>query len=479
MDYKTKGIYPEDALRYFEDLTRIPHGSGNEVGVAQYLLNFAKERGLWAKTDDAHNVYIKKPGSRGKEHLPAVMLQGHTDMVCAKTPDSDHDFEKDPLMLVVENGLLHADRTTLGADNGTAVALMLALLARDDFPHPPLECLFTTEEETGLTGAQAADLNCFEAKRLLNLDGGPEGMAVASSAGGLRVDFDLLPQYEAAQGKAVKIRVCGLKGGHSGEMIDTERGNANKLLGRVLHAIPCAWNLVEISGGSKDNAIPQEASAVIMLPEAKMQDALEAIKTIESHFKGELEDSDPGVCVEISNVSAEKMMSCEDSKKMMNLLFLLPYGVISRSLQLDVVKTSMNIGTISAIGEKIRVVCSLRSSVASELDCLADRARMLGRLLGFEVSDGAGYPGWSYAASSPLRDLCVQIYKEETGKELKVIAVHGGLECGLFKQKRPELDIVSIGPTADNVHTPKETLDLASFGRFYDFLRTLLTRMAE
>lgn len=479
MEYKTKGIYPEDALRYFEDLTRIPHGSGNEAGIAQYLLDFAKEHGLWAKTDDIHNVYMKKPGSKGMEELPAVLLQGHTDMVCAKTEDSAHDFEKDPLTLIVDNGLLHADRTTLGADNGVAVALMLAMLARDDFPHPPIECLFTTQEETGLCGAQAADLSCFSANRLINLDGGPEGMVVAGSAGGLRMDFDLSPAYEPASGKILEIKVCGLLGGHSGTMIDKEHGNANKLMGRVLHGLPCAWNLVTLSGGSKDNAIPQECTAVIALPEADAGAAVSAVQKLEADFQTELQGSDPGVCVRISPVEADRMMSRADSDTMMKLLFLLPCGVMTRNLALNAVTTSMNVGTIATNADGIHLVCSLRSSSATELAYLADRLRMLGALLGLRVSDGAGYPAWGYTPVSPLRDLCAEVYQEQTGKELQMAAIHGGLECGLFKEKRPELDIVSMGPEADGAHTPDETLDLTSFGRFYDFLKGVLVRLTE
>lgn len=479
MEYKTKGIYPEDALRYFEDLTRIPHGSGNEEALAQYLVHFAKAHGLWVQTDSKNNVYIKKPGSAGKEDLPAVLLQGHIDMVCAKTEDSSHNFEKDPLTLVVEDGFLHADRTTLGADDGTAAAFVLALLARDDFPHPPLECLFTVEEETGLGGAHAADLSCFSARRMINLDAGPEGVMVAGSAGGLRIDFDRMPSYEPASGKVMEVKVCGLLGGHSGTMIDQERGNANKLLGRVLHSIPCEWNLVTIKGGSKDNAIPQESTAVIALAETQAEDAVCKMRKVEADLKKELEASDPGVCVRISNASAEQMMSREDSQKMVELLFLLPCGVTARNIALGgAVTASLNVGTIHTDDEGIHLVCSLRSSVVSLINDTADRLRMLGSLLGFQVSDGAGYPGWSYAMSSAMRDLCSKVYHQQTGKEMEVITLHAGLECGLFKEKLPDLDIVAIGPNVIGAHTPEEKLDLASFARLYDFLKELLVQMA-
>lgn len=481
MNYIIKNREPADALRYFEELSAIPRGSRNEKAAAEYLMRFAEEQGLWAKMDNLYNVYIKKPGSAGCENLPAVMLQGHTDMVCEKNKDVEHDFEKDPLKLVLDGDILKASGTTLGADNGVAVAYMMALLSRKDIVHPPLECIFTSQEEIGLNGAAVIDPALITARRMINLDCGPEGECIAGAAGGQGMELYKTGKRVDVKGEVLALRVRGLFGGHSGGDIDKERGNANKIIARLLYNIAkeTSVNIISLEGGSKENAICRECDAVIAVGDAAK--AAEIAKRIGSQIKSELQFSDAGFELICEKANADRgMFDDKFSDEMIKMLYLLPYGVVAKSMAIkDLVVTSCNMAVFITTDEEIRIIYSLRSSVDSLLADTADRVEETAKLFGAQVDKTNCYPSWEFVAQSELRDYCMAAYKETTGKEMNVRAVHGGLECGIFKSKVPDMDIVGMGPNASNAHTPDEQLDLNSFERLFNFLVKLLEMMTK
>lgn len=483
MEYVIKNRQPADALRYFEELSQIPRGSGNEKAAGEYLMAFAKEQGLWCKMDELYNVYMKKPGSKGCEDLPAILFQGHTDMVCEKNNDVNHDFLKDPIRIIQDGDFIHAAGTTLGADNGVAVSIMMSLLARKDLAHPPIECLFTAQEEIGLIGAAIVDEKLLTAKRLINLDCGPEGEMIAGSAGGQRTDIIKEVERKPAEGKALAVRVRGLLGGHSGGDIDKERGNANKIMGRLLQAVDQhhKMRLVSIDGGSKYNAIPRECDAVLTLPDEDVAEVTALLRKLEGEIKNELAFSDAGFHLEIESARAEMgMMKKSDSKAVIGLLALSPSGVVAKSMALEnLVVTSCNTGVLITDGEKVTFVYSIRSSIDSLRTMVAAQLLELADLFEAKAEESGFFPSWEYVAQSPLREQCIAAYQALTGKEMNVKATHGGLECGVFKSKIPELDIVAIGPTATGAHTPDEKLDLNSFERFYNFVVKVLEDMTK
>lgn len=481
MEYIIKNRQPADALRYFEEISAIPRGSCNEKAVGEYLMAFAKELGLWCHMDELYNVYIKKPASPGCEHLPPVLFQGHTDMVCEKNKDVDHDFEKDPIKLVVEGNILHAAGTTLGADNGVAVAYMMALLSRNDLRHPPLECIFTTQEEIGLNGAAVIDPALISARRMINMDCGPEGECVAGSAGGSTVLIRKDGKREPVRGSVLAFHVRGLFGGHSGGDIDKERGNANKIIARLLHKLSKVTdvNIISLEGGAKNNAIPRECDAIVAVADAAK--ALETAKQLEAAVKNELQFSDAGfhlICEEAA--APMEMLDAATSADLIKLLYLLPYGIVAKSMAIEgLVVASCNMGVLSTDEAGVLINYSLRSSVDSLLEEITDRILETVAQFGATAQCGDHYPSWEFAAESELRDYCMAAYQATTGKEMRVRATHGGLECGIFKSKVPDMDIVGMGPNARNAHTPDECLDLDSFERTFNFVVKLLDMMCE
>ena len=477
MNYVTEGLQPADALRYFEEISCIPRASRNEKAVAQYVYDFAKGLGLDAQMDDAYNVVVKKPASPGCEALPPLMLQGHMDMVCVKLPGVEHDFDKDPLQLEIVDGKLKAKGTTLGADNGTACAYMMALLAKDDYVHPPLECVFTTMEEIGLMGAMALDASWISARRMINMDSGAstDNQTVVSCAGGIVLDFTRQPQWQAAQGEALKLRISGLLGGHSAITIGEGRGNALKLMARVLHAVNAATGGLQIAwfeGGMKMNAIVSEAQATVTVPAGTGAAALAAAQGMAQKIKAELAATDPGFCFEAQAVALPDQTLCAaDSAALWQFLFLLPDGMrqMSREMQ-GLVHCSSNIGILTMSAQQIYLCDCVRSAEDSLGENLAKELSGLAALLGFTAKRGISFSGWKYDPDSPLRTLCMQVYKELFGSEMELQATHGGLECGEFKGKFPGMDIMTVAPTCDGAHTPEEYIDLASFARTYDYL---------
>lgn len=478
MNIVTKGLEPARVLSYFEEISAIPRGSGNEKGIADYLEAFAKEHGLSCYRDAIHNVFIKKPASPGRETAGAVLLQGHTDIVCEKNNDYEHDFEKDPLKLYIEGDYLKAEGTTLGADNGTAVAYMLALLEDDTLVHPALECLFTVQEETGLDGAREFDGSKISAKTMINMDAGPEGVATVSCAGGMRIDMKKKMMQVPFSGTALKLEVKGLMGGHSGVEINSSRANANAVMGRVLYNLPKV-NLISLTGGSKDNAIPRECVAMIAVPDAAAARA--AAAKMETEILAECTELDKGFKIEISEAAAPQSMGDDAcTKDVIGLLYLAPNGVLSMSPTMEgLVESSSNMGVVHTEGTDIWVAFSPRSSVESRQDQTEQRLKVLADAFGFEFHLRSRYPGWAYDPDSKVRDLAKSTYEELFKRPFKVEAVHAGLECGLIKAKVPDIDIVAIGPDEHNGHTPDEEVSISSMNRVYQFVRALIEKLAK
>lgn len=484
MEYVTEGLKPRAALCFFEQLCAIPHGSGNEKAVSDFVAGFARQKGYETRQDSLHNVYIRVPASEGGENAPAVLLQGHLDMVCEKKAGVRHDFTKEPLSLRVQNGRLSATGTTLGADDGVAGAYMMAILENPDFPHPPLEMLLTSDEETGMTGAFGADGGFFKARRLINLDGGPEGVVLVSCSGGLRTVLTKKGVHIPAIGKILRLHIGGLRGGHSGQEIDRGRGNADKLMGRVLTAMfeRRPFNLISIAGGAKENAIPRDCDCVVACPPADAEKIVEAAKREGEDIRAEYAAADPGFTLTLTESDpkgAERMFPLADTESIVRLLYLLPDGVQAKSSEIDnLVVCSSNLGVLTTEAESVIFHCSLRSPSDSMRRDLARQFETIAVLCGADFARESEYPGWPYVKESPLRDVCRETYRGLTGKEMAPVAIHAGVECGILLEKIPGADMVSIGPTMHDYHTPDEWLDLESFRRTYDFLIELLRRLS-
>lgn len=472
MSYVVNGYEPKRIFEIFEDLCAIPHGSGNEQGIADYIEGFALERGLVASRDSVGNVFIRKNATSGYEGKEAVLLQGHMDMVCEKNADSDHDFLRDGLKLSVKDGFLWADGTTLGGDNGIAVAMMLALLETDE--HPTLECLFTVEEETGLAGAKGFDCSVVTARQMINLDSEEEWMITAGCAGGCRteVEFDAVLDETPKGASALKISVTGLSGGHSGAEIHCGKTNAIVALGRILGAIEekTSFSLVSVSGGGKDNAIAREAFATIAVADENAA-TLAAANEVWG-IKKELSKDDQGFTVSIDNVEMpEKCFDKKTSESVVAFLMSVKTGVLKMSNDISgLVEYSRNLGVVGVTDDKIRFTLSSRSSIEAQLDLSCREMNALAALVGADCKHYARYPGWEYAPESPLRNRYIAAYKKLFGKEPQVGVIHAGLECGILSSKLPGMDIISVGPNMYDIHSPDEHLDLASCERVWRLL---------
>lgn len=485
MDYKITGYKPEKLFHFFEEISAIPRGSGNEKGISDYLVKFAKDRNLWVHQDEAYNVIIKKEGSEGAKDKEPVMLQGHIDMVCDKLAGVEHDFEKDGIDLVVKDGVLSANGTTLGADNGVAVALMMMVLDDDDIKHPPVECVFTTEEEVGLNGAQALDKSLIAARTMINMDSEDEGVATISCAGGLRIQFTRPVKREAAEGSLLSIKIEGLLGGHSGMDISKERQNANLLMARMADHLMrnTDGRLVTFAGGTKDNAITRECEASFIYANKEEAEKAEKLScALAEVMADEITPDEPDFACEISLEEGRiaSAIPAEDAKAFIGAIRLAPNGVFSRNMKMDgFVVTSSNIGVVKADEDSLMIVVSPRSSVASLQENTKDRFQTLADTFGFAAEYSGEYPGWSFVEKSRIREVFIESYRELFGKELKVEAIHAGLECGLFSEALPGLDAIAVGPTLYDVHTPDEHVPLDSFERFYELLKDVLARLAK
>ncbi len=485
MEYKITGYKPEKLFHFFEDVCAVPRGSGNEKQISDFLVNFAKERNLWVYKDDSNNVIIKKGGSKGAEDKEPVMLQGHIDMVCDKRAGVEHDFEKEGIDLVLKDGVLSANGTTLGADNGVAVALMMTVLDDEDLAHPPLECVFTTEEEVGLNGAQALDKTQITAHTMINMDSEEEGVATISCAGGLRVQLTKQVERVSAEGTVVQIKIEGLLGGHSGTDIDKERQNANILMARMVAELldETDGRLVSYAGGTKDNAITRECEAsLIYADKAEAEKAEKTACRLAEIFSDEISAFEPDFGCEISLEDGQcvSALKDEDARAFVSAIRLAPNGVYKRNIRMDgFVVVSSNMGVVRADENELIIVISPRSSVASLQEDTKARLALLAGTFGFGIEYSGEYPGWDYKEDSRIREVFKDSYRELFGKELRLEALHAGLECGLFSEALPGLDAIAVGPTLYNVHTPDENVPLDSFERFYELLKDVLKRLAE
>lgn len=485
MDYKITGYKPEKLFHFFEDISAIPRGSGNEKEISDYLVKFARERNLWVYQDEAHNVIIRKDGSEGAKDKEPVMLQGHIDMVCDKLAGVEHDFEKDGIELVVKDGVLSANGTTLGADNGVAVALMMMVLDDEAIKHPPVECVFTTEEEVGLNGAQALDKSLITARTMINMDSEEEGVATISCAGGLRISLTRPVKRETAEGTLITIKIKGLLGGHSGMDISKERQNANLLMARMVDHLMrnTDGKLVTFAGGTKDNAITRECGATLIYADkAEAEKAEKLARSLAETLAAEITPDEPDFVCEISVEEGKtaSALAAEDAKAFVSAIRLAPNGVFSRNMKMDgFVVTSSNMGVVKADEDCLQIVVSPRSSVASLQEDTKERFQTLADTFGFRTEYSGEYPGWSFAEKSRIREVFVESYRELFGKELKLEAIHAGLECGLFSEALPGLDAIAVGPTLYDVHTPDEHVPLDSFERFYELLKDVLARLAK
>ena len=475
MNYVISGRKPEQIFRFFEDICAIPHGSGNERGVADYIEAFANERGLEYNRDAVHNVFIKKLATPGRESEEAVMLQAHTDMVCEKNADTVHDFLTDGLDLYVENGWLSANGTTLGADDGIGVAVMLALLDGAAESHPALECLFTVSEETGMDGVMNFDFSKVSARKLLNLDAAEVDTIIAGCAGGVRcrVTFEL-EKVENAK-KAIEIKICGLAGGHSGENIKDGRGNANKLMGRLLSQLGDI-SLVSINGGGKTNAIPRECIATVALD--NIDEAKALISKYEAEIKNELAAFDAGFEIKVTELGTpDEAFSKEDTRRVLSFIHCVANGVLKMSNKINgLVEYSRNLGVITTEGGKIELSFLARSGINAQLDDSCRELEALASLCGAEVFYDERYGGWDFAEKSPLRERYAAAYREIVGKDPKIESIHAGLECGFIIDNIPDMDIISVGPNEADIHSPDERLELSSVELIWKVIEKTLAK---
>lgn len=476
-----KGLEPAEVFKYFGELSNIPRGSGNEKGVSDYLVSFAKEHGLEVIQDKAYNVIIKKPGSKGYENSPGVILQGHMDMVCEKTPDSTHDFLKDPLQLrVVDGEWLYATNTTLGGDNGIAVAMGMAIIASNDITHPPIELLVTTSEETGMDGAMALDPANITGKTLLNIDSEEEGILTVSCAGGCSARVRIPLSWEAVpQGAiALAIDIDGLLGGHSGIEINKGRANANKLLGRLLYKAGARVKLADIHGGSKHNAIARDAHAIVVVDPAD-EDALnELARSMEKTLRGEYQTADPGIRITVTHAekAPEQMLARQCAENTARFLYLLPNGVQSMSMDIPgLVESSLNLGVLQTKTDAVEIITSVRSCVGSIKENIYNVIEAIGALTDATISAEGQYPEWQYDPDSKIRGICMEEYEKLFRKKPGVAAIHAGLECALFAEKfNGSLDMISMGPDIIGVHTAEEHLSIPSTQRTWTYLLEVL-----
>lgn len=473
---------PKRVFYYFEELCKIPHGSGNTKQISDYLVSFAKEHGLEYVQDEMNNVVIYKPATEGYEDAPAVILQGHMDMVCEKRPDVDHDFTKDPLNISVKDGYVTANGTTLGGDDGIAVAYGLALLESTELAHPALEVLITVDEEIGLLGAEGFDCSALKGKRLINLDSEAEGSLWISCAGGLSGISTIPVQRVEAEGQKAAVKITGLMGGHSGAEIDKKRANANVLMGRFLYTLQkeAAYEIISLAGGQKDNAITREADAELLVEDVNAVKA--CAEKVQKGFREEYAGTDEGITIEITDLGASSARVLHPTSREKVLFFLMevPFGIQKMSGSIDgLVETSTNIGIVKLGEDEFLGSSSVRSSVEAAGAALSDKICYLTEFLGGDYTVQGAYPAWEYRKDSPLRDQMVEVYEEMYGEKPNVVAIHAGLECGLFYKKIEGLDCVSLGPNMKDIHTSEEVLDVASTERVWKYLVKVLESLKK
>lgn len=475
-------LEPNNVFYYFEEISKIPHGSFNCGPIADYLEGFAKEHNLECHRDAANNVIIIKEATAGYENAPAVILQGHTDMVCQKTPGSDFDFEKDSLKLAIDGDLILAEGTTLGGDDGIAVAYGLAALAADDLEHPRLEVLLTSDEEVGLLGAESCDLSMLKGKMLINLDSEEEGIFLTSCAGGARANMFLPVSRETKEGIAYEVTVQGLTGGHSGAEIHKGRANSSKLLARLLFTIrkDAEFAIESMEGGQADNVIPRQTTATVLVAEEDTKAFEAGVKAMEAILANEQSAADPDLNVSLLNLGKKEARVLDRSSmtQVCMVMTMLPDGVQAMSMQIPgLVETSLNLGILKLEENELKLSSAVRSSVGSKKDYLLAQLRTLVEYAGGSMNTHGEYPAWEYKPESHLREVFAEAYKDIFGKDAKIEAIHAGLECGILSNKIEGLDCIALGPDMQGVHTTEERLSISSTERVWKLLVEVLRRL--
>ena len=480
-----KNLKSYEVFKFFEEMNKIPRGSGNEKAISDWLVKFAKDRNLEVIQDEALNVIIKKPGTKGYENSKPVIIQGHMDMVCEKNQSTVHDFEKDPVECIVEGDFLRANGTTLGADNGIAVAFGLAILDSNEIAHPAIELFVTTEEETGMGGAMNMHLEHLNGRTLINIDSEEEGKFLVSCAGGVRAEMTLPVEYEdvCSSMEIMKVSIRGLKGGHSGMEINKERGNANKLIGRFLVDLNSVldFKLASINGGAKMNAIPREADAIIAVSKENVAKVESKVQEWNNIFKNELQGIDDEVTLTSEKASEKVEKAFDENSKLRVLrgLTLIQNGIQTMSMSIKgLVQSSTNIGVMITDEKSVKFDSAVRSSVKSLKKAICDQMIILTEVLGGSIDFESDYPEWQYRKDSQIRDTFVKVYKEVFNKEAEITAIHAGLECGLISDKfNGDIDQISFGPNIFDVHTPDEHISISSTDRMYSFLIEVLKEL--
>ncbi len=469
------GLKPQKVFGFFEEISAIPRGSQDTEKVRKYCEDFANERNLRYVSDNAGNIVIFKPASMGRENEQPVIIQGHLDMVWEKDETCNINFETDGLELAVDGDFVHAKGTTLGGDDGVAVAMGLALLDSDDVSHPPLEIVFTSDEERGMTGASALDTSVLQGKRMINLDSEAEGTLWVSCAGGVRADIELKVNYIDNSKPAYEINISGLHGGHSGAEIHRGYANANKVMGRLLAELnkEINFSLADINGGAMDNAITRDSRCVIA---SDAENVIDLIETIGKKLCAEIKENDPDAVISVSDFeNAEKCMDKASTEKAVALLNELPSGVIAMSKEIDgLVETSLNIGVLKHSDGAVDYRFAVRSGKDGERKKLEDLLKQIAEKYSSSITFTTPYPAWEYKKESALRETMAQVYRDMFGKDMTVTAIHAGLECGLFCGKIKGLDCVSFGPDIYDIHTPLERLSISSTERMWNYLLKVL-----
>ena len=474
-----QNLEPASVFHYFEEICQIPHTSFHEKQLSDYLVAFAKERNLYYEQDELGNVLIIAPATEGYEDVAPIILQGHIDMVGDKAPDSDIDLEKDGLRLAIDGDWIYAEGTTLGGDDGIAVAYALALLDADDIPHPRLEVVLTVSEEVGLIGASGIDLSSCQAKRLLNVDSEEEGIFTVGCAGGIRVQSDIPMKRVPDSGLCLDFKFEGILGGHSGIEINNGLANANALMGRFFMALKksCRFEIITLSGGVKENVIPKDGMFSLLIDNPDLMVVEDVLNKFNAEIHAEYASSDPNAALVMASagVADAYVLDAESKEKLFTALNLMPNGVQAMCVDLPgLVETSLNMGVISLTNENLQMCFSIRSSVSSAKAYITNKVTQLTEFLGGSVSCSGEYPAWPLARESKFREQCIEVYKNLYGKEPQVVTIHAGLECGILSEKIPGLDCISIGPDLKEIHTIKERASISSVARVWEFIKAVL-----
>lgn len=467
-------------FNFFNEISQIPRESKKETQISNYLKEFGEKRNLEVIQDDSLNVIIKKPASKGYENYPTIILQSHMDMVCEKSEDSNHNFDKDPIEWKIEDDSIYANKTTLGADNGIGVAYTLAVLDSNDIVHPAIEAVFTSDEETGMTGAKSIDTSLLKGKIFINIDSEEEGQFFLSCSGGNTSSIKKDLSLESVEGLEINISVENLVGGHSGMEINKERINANKLLGRTLNRLfinGINFNIISANGGSKPNVITPFAQAKVIISSSDYDKVSKEVEYLNASIKEEYSVSDKNAKIVLvkNDIVNTKAISHKDSQAIMNLLILLPYGPINYSLHFEnLVQTSANLGVFSVENDKLNITLSIRSSIESQQQEVIEKCQLIASVVGAQFKSEDFYPGWAYDDNSRIKEIFLDSYQDLFDKKGELVAIHAGLECGLFKVNMKDVDFISFGPNMWEVHSAQEHVSISSIDRNFKLLKKVL-----